>query len=266
VGEPSNKRDGELADGGAPLATLVADRAPARDGGSGAGRGRAATAGGRRRWGSPHAHGAAGGGYAKTHGARRKLCARAVGGCWASAGTVQERANNSGRAEVSRPPVLGECPKCRGEGRAGMLRLVKGMYRDSGQGFEFAGCDADTKRLRVCGYTAPARDGHLEAGRTACPECGVVMRTGRRRDGGHCLVCRRHGWFLADRAWTLVKAPNCSGCSRPMTHRERSDIKGQFFWACFEHAEFIDADAFGAVRVDSGRMDAGQLDTKGGNE
>jgi hypothetical protein len=33
-----------------------------------------------------------------------------------------------------------------------------------------------------------------------------------------------------------------------MTHRERSEIRGSFFWACFADGAFVDADVFGKVR------------------
>jgi hypothetical protein len=32
-----------------------------------------------------------------------------------------------------------------------------------------------------------------------------------------------------------------------MTHRERSDHKGDFFWGCFNCHSFTDSDVFGAL-------------------
>jgi DNA topoisomerase I len=143
-------------------------------------------------------------------------------------------------------PLLGECPKCLQEGRAGKLRLIKGVSRTSGKAYEFAACDADELDVKVCGYTAAAEKGRLQR-QAACPECGAAMKPIRRRDGGHSLVCVRDGWFLADKRWVVVKAPRCPRCAGAMTHRERSGAQGSFFWACFADGAFVDADAFGKV-------------------
>lgn len=155
----------------------------------------------------------------------------------------------AGGLATERPvrPDLGECPRCRGEGRAGRLRLIAGVSKGSGKPYEFAGCDADTRAARACGYTTMAQNGRLQRGRP-CPECSSTTRPVRRRDGGHSLVCEKDGWFLADARWELVVAPRCPRCGSAMVHRESSETKGRFFWACFEHGAFIDADVFGVVR------------------
>lgn len=142
---------------------------------------------------------------------------------------------------------LGPCPKCRAEGRAGRLRLLKGTSAKSGKAYEFAACDVDTKDARFCGHTAPVHDSELQK-LAPCPECQGDMRPVRRKDGGHSWVCAKHGWFLANGRWEVVKAPICQKCGQPMSHRERSGVKGQFFWACFEDRIFTDSDAFGTER------------------
>jgi DNA topoisomerase-1 len=143
-------------------------------------------------------------------------------------------------------PDLGSCPRCSGEGRTGRLRLIKGKSRD-GKAFAFAGCDSDTKEAKVCGFTAPVDSkGEVLQG-LVCPVCGDLMRPVHRRDGGHSYVCRKDGWFLANRDWKLAKSPVCPTCTQPMTHRERSEARGTFFWACFGDRAFADSDVFGAI-------------------
>jgi DNA topoisomerase-1 len=142
---------------------------------------------------------------------------------------------------------LGACPKCAKEGRAGRLRLIKGVSSKSGKPYEFAGCDTDTREAQACGHTAPSAEGKLLE-LLPCRECKAAMRPVTRRDGGHSWVCATHGWFLAGRTWELVASPACPPCGKPMIHRERSDTKGEFFWACFEDSAFGDADVFGRLR------------------
>ena len=141
---------------------------------------------------------------------------------------------------------LGPCPKCLSEGRPGHLRLIQGQKDD--KPYEFAACDQDTKTQRICGFTAPTEKGSLiEA--LPCPSCGAQLRPVRRRDGGHswiCSTCKDSKWFLADRAWQIVKSPLCRKCAKPMSHRERAAHKGEFFWACFPCNAFSDSDVFGA--------------------
>jgi DNA topoisomerase-1 len=150
---------------------------------------------------------------------------------------------------VQRPerPDLGPCPKCSSDGRAGHLRLMKGISSKSGKPYEFAACDADTRESQICGHTAPARDGQLQK-LAPCPECKNPMRPVVRKDGGHSWVCAKDGWFVASRKWELVPAPSCPVCAKPLVHREKTNTKGEFFWACFEHRAFADSNVFGAVR------------------
>ena len=101
----------------------------------------------------------------------------------------------------------------------------------------------------VCGYTSPT-EGGLLIPRTDCPTCGTSMRAIRRRDGGHswlCSNCPQPKWFVADEKWNMVPVPSCSKCSKSMTHRERSNHKGDFFWACFGCEVFLDSDVFGGL-------------------
>jgi ssDNA-binding Zn-finger/Zn-ribbon topoisomerase 1 len=147
-------------------------------------------------------------------------------------------------------PDLGLCPRCEPAGRAGRLRLIKGVSKE-GRAYEFAGCDCDQKDTKVCGYTAPVVGGKA-AFQEDCPECGTPLDLVRKKNGGHAGVCKEHGWFLADRKWRLVKAPRCRTCGQEMTHRENSQTKGQFFWGCFADKVFIDSDLFGG-RVESVR-------------
>ncbi|HEY0713976.1 MAG TPA: DNA topoisomerase, partial [Polyangia bacterium] len=143
-------------------------------------------------------------------------------------------------------PDLGPCSRCLEEGRQGRLRLVEGKRKD-GTAFRFAGCDADSKTAKVCGFTAPVDSRGRVLNGTPCEVCAEVMRPVERRDGGHSLVCRKDGWFLADREWRLVRAPKCSSCTQSMVHRERSESRGKFFWACFADSVFADSDQFGRV-------------------
>jgi DNA topoisomerase-1 len=155
-------------------------------------------------------------------------------------------------ARASKPhlrerPDLGPCPKCASEGRPGHLRLIQGVKDD--KPYEFAGCDQDTKTNRICGFTAPTEKGALIQ-ILPCPCCGAKLRPVRRRDGGHswaCSTCPDNKWFLADQAWQIVQSPTCEKCLKPMTHRERTNPKGEFFWACFPCNTFRDSDVFGAL-------------------
>ncbi len=147
---------------------------------------------------------------------------------------------------------LGACPKCAVEGRAGRLRLIQGVRAQTRKPYEFAGCDADTKNVRVCGHTAQVRDGSLIVP-AQCPSCGAPLRAVNRKDGGRSWVCQEHGWFLAGRRWELVVAPNCPRCASPMVHRERRNPKSEFFWACFTDKVFLESDRFGSTRKSGGR-------------
>ena len=142
---------------------------------------------------------------------------------------------------------LGPCPKCAAEGRTGRLRLIQGVNVDTKKPYEFAACDVDTKEARICGQKAQVQDGQLVPA-TPCPQCQLPLRAINRKDGGHSWKCEQHGWFLAGRTWQLVTPPLCPTCTTPMTHRERHDPKGEFFWACFADKVFVDSDRFGAVR------------------
>jgi DNA topoisomerase-1 len=139
---------------------------------------------------------------------------------------------------------LGPCPKCQAEGRTGHLRLIKGSNRTTQAPYEFAGCDARSDGAQLCDHTAPVENGELQK-LASCPECSAPMRPVRRKDGGHSWLCAQHGWFLAGQGWEIIQAPHCPNCDKPMTHRERSNVKGSFFWACFEHRVFIDSSVFG---------------------
>jgi DNA topoisomerase-1 len=141
---------------------------------------------------------------------------------------------------------LGPCPKCAAEGRAGRLRLIQGTSSKTGKPFEFAGCDTDTREVQPCGHTAPTEGGELKA-LLACPACRAPMRPVNRKDGGHSWVCGQHGWFLASKAWQLVTPPPCPQCSQPLVHREKKEVKGEFFWGCFGDKVFLTADRFGRV-------------------
>ena len=145
-------------------------------------------------------------------------------------------------------PDLGPCPKCIAEGRTGRLQLIKGVSSKNREPYEFAGCDQDSKDRRPCGFTAPTENGALIEP-ASCPVCGARLRPVRRKDGGHswtCGACPDNNWFLADAAWKLVRSPVCPRCGKPMSHREHSTRKGDFFWACFPCKEFLDSDVFGA--------------------
>jgi DNA topoisomerase-1 len=139
---------------------------------------------------------------------------------------------------------LGPCPKCSAVGGAGHLRLIEGINQQTQKPYAFAACDADTKEIKVCGTTAQVHDGELVLA-TACPRCAAALRAINRKHGGHSWHCETDGWFLADRRWRLVSPPTCPNCRSPMVHRERSDPKGEFFWACFADKVFLDSDKFG---------------------
>jgi hypothetical protein len=143
---------------------------------------------------------------------------------------------------------VGECPKCRPEGRSGRLKIIEVADASSESSYGFAGCDAGDQSSQVCDYRALVQD--VKPPKTECPECGRSMRPVRRRDGGHCLVCEKDGWFLADQLWRVVQSPSCPECRKPMVHRERSGRRGSFFWACFEHRAFVEADVFGATNTE----------------
>jgi ssDNA-binding Zn-finger/Zn-ribbon topoisomerase 1 len=127
------------------------------------------------------------------------------------------------------------------------LRLIKG--EKDGRAYEFAGCDADTKKEKVCGFTASTQSGALIK-ILVCPKCSSPMRPVRRKDGGHswvCSSCTDNPWYLADASWKIVTAPTCQKCRNYMSHRERSSQKGTYFWGCFPCDFFLDADVFGTV-------------------
>jgi len=157
------------------------------------------------------------------------------------------------KARTQERPDLGPCPKCQSDGRAGRLRLIKGSKDD--RAFEFAACDQDSKENHSCGFTSQTENGALIQ-LLKCPACSSLMRPVRRRDGGHswvCSACPDTKWFLADSNWKIVRSPVCPKCSNPMTHRERSDHKGDFFWGCYSCHSFTDADVFGAIIRSSGK-------------
>ena len=142
-------------------------------------------------------------------------------------------------------PDLGPCPRCAAAGRTNRLRLISGINKEDKKTFSFAKCDADSKDNIVCGMRLPvAQDKAVEI--VKCAQCSAPMKPVERKDGGHAWVCMQHGWFLADKKWKLVAPPKCSKCRKDMEHRSKKDSSG-FFWACFKHKEFKDADAFGTV-------------------
>jgi hypothetical protein len=141
---------------------------------------------------------------------------------------------------------LGPCPKRAGEGRAGRLRLIRGVSSRTDKPYESASCDADTKEVQVCGHTAPTRDGELQR-LEPCTACRRPIRPATRKTGSHFWICDAHGWFLASRSWQIVKAPVCPRCSRPLVHGERREPRGQFYWACCDHNVFVGSDRFGRV-------------------
>jgi DNA topoisomerase-1 len=145
---------------------------------------------------------------------------------------------------------LGPCPKCAAEGRAGHLRLIKGVGKESGKPYEFGACELDTKETTVCGYTAPAENGELKK-LEPCPECGQGMKPITKKDKSQSWKCEAHGWFMADKAWRIVKAPACPKCKKPMVHRSKKENAAEFFWACFECKQFNDSDKFGKVVKDT---------------
>lgn len=141
---------------------------------------------------------------------------------------------------------LGACPKCAAEGRSGRLRLLKGVGKESGKPYEFAACDQDTKDSTVCGNTAPAENGELKK-LEPCPECKKGMKPITKKDKSQSWLCDVHGWFMADKAWRLVKAPECPKCKKPMAHRSKKENPSEFFWGCFDDKQFFDSDKFGKV-------------------
>jgi DNA topoisomerase-1 len=141
---------------------------------------------------------------------------------------------------------LGPCPKCAAEGRSGRLRLIEGVNGETKKAYSFGACDADTKETRLCGTKAQVHEGELLPS-SPCPSCRQPLKAINRKDGGHSWKCEEHGWFLADRRWRLVAPPSCPTCNTAMTHRERQDPKGEFFWACFTHKVFLASDEFGAI-------------------
>jgi len=157
------------------------------------------------------------------------------------------------QVEAPKRPDLGPCPKCGNEGRAGHLRLIKG--EKDGRAYEFAACEVDTKVSTVCGYTAPTENGALIAGLN-CPRCSSTLKPVRRRNGGHswiCPACPDNKWFLADKAWRIVKAPSCEKCQQLMVHRERTEHQGEFFWGCFGCKFYLDSDVFGSLYKTRGK-------------
>jgi single-strand DNA-binding protein len=48
-----------------------------------------------------------------------------------------------------------------------------------------------------------------------------------------------------------------------MIHRERSDTRGDFFWACFEHQVFVDSNTFGKLLLRTIRHPAGASSSAG---
>lgn len=141
---------------------------------------------------------------------------------------------------------LGLCPKCASEGRTGHLRLFKGVGKESGKPYEFAACDQDTKETSVCGYTAPAENDELKK-LEPCPDCGQGMKPITKKNKSQSWKCEVHGWFMADKAWRLVKQPPCPKCKKPMVHNSKKDKEGEFFWACWDCKEFFGSDKFGKV-------------------
>ena len=148
-------------------------------------------------------------------------------------------------ATSSERPDLGPCPRCAAAGRNHRLRLISGINKEDKKAFAFAGCDADSKGNIVCGMRLPVEKNQaVEI--LKCQRCKQPMQPVERKDGGRSWICAQHGWFLADKKWRLVEAPDCPKCSNAMVHRSRKDGSA-FFWACFDHKEFKDADAFGTV-------------------
>jgi single-strand DNA-binding protein len=123
---------------------------------------------------------------------------------------------------------------------------MDGLTRVTARPYEFAACDQDTRSTRVCGYTAATRDGQLRKG-LSCPHCEQATRPVRRRDGGHVLVCERHGWLLADEQWAFVRSPACPVCGNAMIHREHRELKGQFVWMCPGDGGVVSSNIFGAI-------------------
>lgn len=185
--------------------------------------------------------------------ASQKLSRFDVAATWWKRFQTELEAARALKPRLPERPDLGPCPKCEHEGRHGRLRLVTGAKDD--RRYEFAACDQDAKTKRLCGYTQSTEQGLLITP-IRCPTCATTMRAVRRRDGGHawvCSACPAKKWFVADASWNMVRAPTCTKCGQPMTHRERSDRKVEFFWSCFACEVFIDSDVFGAAVVRPGR-------------
>jgi DNA topoisomerase-1 len=179
--------------------------------------------------------------------AAQRVSRVAVAAAWWSRFQHELESAKAIKPRIQERPDLGVCPKCDEQGRGGHLRLITGTKDD--RRYEFAACDQDTKAKQVCGYTS-STEGGLLIQLTACPTCGTSMRAIQKRDGGRawlCSNCPQPKWFVADENWNRVPVPSCSKCSNPMTHRERSNHKGDFIWACFACDVFLDSDVFGSV-------------------
>ena len=69
---------------------------------------------------------------------------------------------------------------------AGIIEVADPISESS---YGFGGCDAGDQSNQVCDYRALVQD--VKRPKAAdCPECGRPTRPVRRRDGGHCLVCK----------------------------------------------------------------------------
>jgi len=154
-------------------------------------------------------------------------------------------ATNGYSKQSKERPDLGPCPKCAADGIGSRLRLFKGRDKaDNRRFYEFAACELGKDE---CGYRQETRNGKLVE-LTPCPRCHQLRKQITKKDGSHVLRCDSCNlWFLADRDFNVVEAPRCRQCGAVMVHRVKKDYPDEYFWACFEHQEYIDSDKYGAV-------------------
>lgn len=140
---------------------------------------------------------------------------------------------------------LGPCPECEEAGReGGRLHSREGVNTKTGEVIEYAACSLG------CGFMGKMYAGGLALTMT-CDACEEEMDQIIGSDGSkawECTTkgCAKRGRHVANREWELVEPPLCLECLKPMRFFRKTQTR-QYFWACFDHKCFRDADKWGRV-------------------
>jgi hypothetical protein len=142
---------------------------------------------------------------------------------------------------------LGSCPKCSAEDRPGHLRLIEGINQETKKPYACAACERTPKRSR---FAAPRRRCTTASSCLPLPARATPppsARSTEKTEGTPGTAKLTAGSWQTAAGISCLPRP-APPCRSPMVHRERTDPKGEFFWACFADKVFLDSDKFGKAK------------------